>query len=250
MRVIGFAGKGGTGKTTLAALFLKALKTDSEVLVIDSDPNECLPSALGAREFLRLSDVVARYEGKTIDPAKFAQEFGSMLLMNEQNGYDLLVMGKGESEGCYCIINHMLKNSFEENILKGAPIYDYILLDCEAGIEHISRKTSTSIHDLVAVTDTSRMGLDTLGRIKEVSRAVKSEVKRFHVVANKVSSPETAKTVEERAQQLGMNYLGSIPSDPLVEEYNFRGKPLLGLPDDSKAYLAIRAMIERIPGAV
>ncbi len=249
MRVIGFAGKGGTGKTTLAALFLKGLMEDNAVLVIDSDPNECLPGVLGAREFLRLSDVVARYEGKTIDPDKFAQEFGSMLLMNEQNGYDLLVMGRGESEGCYCIINHMLKNSFERNILKGAPVYDYIIMDCEAGIEHISRKTSSSIHDLIVVTDASRMGLDTLTRIKVVSRAVKSDVRRYHVVANRITDPAMAKPVEQRALQLGMGYLGFIPRDPLIEDYNFLGRPLLELPGDSKAYVAVRSMMDRVSAA-
>ncbi|MEE8167366.1 MAG: AAA family ATPase [Candidatus Hydrothermarchaeales archaeon] len=248
MKIIGFSGKGGTGKTTLTVLFLKALMNmnNKEILLIDSDPNECLPSVLGIDQFMRLSDVVKGYEGKTIDPAQFSQDFNSMLLMNEQDGFDLMVMGRGESEGCYCIINHLLKSSFEQNVLSGGPSYDYILMDCEAGIEHISRKTSSAIHDLVVVTDASMMGIRTMERIKKVSNEVKSSVKRFHVAANKIQNPEMSSNIEEKASQLDMHYLGSIPYDPVIEEYNFLGKPLLGLPEDSLAYLEAKKMVDSI----
>jgi len=244
MKIIGFSGKGGVGKTTIAALFLKALMDEkNEVLVIDSDPNECLPTVLGADGFTRLSDVIKGYEGKTMDPNKFSQDFNSMILMNEQDGYDLLVMGRGESEGCYCIINHLLKSSFERNILADGPSFDYILMDCEAGIEHISRKTSSSIHDLVVVTDGSKMGMATMDRIKQVSNEVKGGVQRFHVIANRVDDGEMAKAVADRAKKLGMNYLGNISRDSMIEEYNFRGEPLLELPDSSSTYIKIKEMI-------
>lgn len=247
MRIIGFSGKGGTGKTTLAALFLKALVGQSkEVLVIDSDPNECLPSVLGAKQFTRLSDIVRGYEGKTIDPGHFSQDFNSMLLMNEQDDFDLIVMGRGESEGCYCLINHLLKSSFERNVLANGPSFDYILMDCEAGIEHISRKTSSSIHDMVVVTDASAMGVATMDRIKQVSHEVKSNVKRFHVVANKVQSAEMAAVIENKAKSLGMNYLGNIPQDPAIEKYNFIGRPLLELPENSPAFNKVKEFLGRI----
>ncbi len=247
MKIIGFSGKGGTGKTTLAALFLKALMgKGKEVLVIDSDPNECLPSVLGARLFTRLSDIVRGYEGKTINPNQFSQDFNSMLMMNEQEGYDLIVMGRGESEGCYCLVNHLLKSSFERNVLANGPSFDYILMDCEAGIEHISRKTSSSINDLVVVTDASMMGVATMDRIKRVSVEVRSDVKRFHVVANKVQSAEMAAVIKEKAKALDMNYLGNIPRDPEIEEYNSLGKPLLEIPENSLAYSKAKEMLGRI----
>ncbi|MFQ5815922.1 MAG: P-loop NTPase [Candidatus Hydrothermarchaeaceae archaeon] len=247
MKIIGFSGKGGTGKTTLAALFLKALMDEKrEILVIDSDPNECLPTVLGAEQFTRLSDVIKGYEGKTMNPNQFSQDFNSMLMMNEQDGYDLLVMGRGESEGCYCIINHLLKSSFEHNVLANGPHFDYILMDCEAGIEHISRKTSSSIHDLIVVTDGSKMGIATMDRIKQVSMETKSEVERFHVVANRVEYGEMTAAIEESAKALGMNYLGNIPRDTTIEEYNFLGRPLLELPDSSLAYNKAKELIGRI----
>ncbi|MDI6655321.1 MAG: AAA family ATPase [Candidatus Hydrothermarchaeota archaeon] len=245
MKVIGFAGKGGTGKTTLAALFLKSLleNVKKEILVIDSDPNECLPRVLGVKDCLRLSDVVKKYQGKTTNPEQFSEDFATMLVMNEQEGFDILVMGRGESEGCYCIINHLLRSSFERNILTGGYSYDYILMDCEAGIEHISRKTSASIDELVIVTDASRMGLETIKRIKDVSAEVESKVKNFYVVGNKVQSEEVSAEIEKAANELGMKYLGSIPYDALIEEFNFREKNLLEIPKESRAYKEAKKML-------
>ncbi len=247
-RIIGFAGKGGTGKTTLGALFLKALIDEGKgsILVIDSDPNECLPSVLGVEDYLRISDVLKRYEGKTMNPLTFAQDFKTMLLQNEQEDFDILVMGRGESEGCYCLINHLLKSSFEESVLGGEYSYDYILMDCEAGLEHISRKTSTSIDDLVIVTDPSKMGIDTIKRVKEVSDEVKSEVKAYYVVGNRVGSKKVEEKISKVAESLGMKYLGSIPYDPIIEEYNFDERTLLDIPKDSIAYLKAKEMLAEI----
>jgi CO dehydrogenase maturation factor len=246
--IIGFAGKGGTGKTTLSALFLKALmeKGKESILVIDSDPNECLPSVLGVNSYHRISDVLKRYEGKTMNPLTFAQDFKTMLLQNEQEAFDIIVMGRGESEGCYCLINHLLKSSFEESVLGGEYSYDYILMDCEAGLEHISRKTSTSIDDLVIVTDASKMGIDTIKRVKEVSEEVKSEVKDFYVVGNRISSGNVEEKISKVAGELGMKYLGSIPYDPIIEEFNFEERTLLKVPEDSLAYRKARKMLEEI----
>jgi CO dehydrogenase maturation factor len=248
--IIGFAGKGGVGKTSLGALFLKGLIDGKKkvVLAIDSDPNESLPVVLGIQKYLRLSDVVRTYEGKTMDPEKFSDDFATMLMENEQEGYDILVMGRGESEGCYCLVNHMLRSAFDRNVLKQENAYDCVLMDCEAGIEHISRKTSTCLDSLIIVSDSSKSSLDTIRRILEVSKEVKSEVRNFYVVGNKVQSPEIAARIRTVAEENGMEYLGEIPYDPILEEYNFEGKSLLELPEDSAAYRAASRMLDRILG--
>ena len=247
-KIIGFSGKGGTGKTTIGALFLKALisKGEKGILLIDSDPNECLPSVLGIEDYISISDVLKKYEGQTMNPAKFGEDFKTMLLMNEQEDYDILVMGRGESEGCYCLINHLLKSSFENNVLTGGYSYDYVLMDCEAGIEHISRKTSTSIDDLVIITDASKMGLDTIKRIKDVSAEVKSEVKNYYVVGNRLRSPKAEEQITKVAEELGMKYLGSIPYDPIIEEFNFGEATLLKVPDDAPAYVKAKEILDRV----
>ncbi|MFQ6136498.1 MAG: P-loop NTPase [Candidatus Hydrothermarchaeales archaeon] len=247
-RIMGFSGKGGTGKTTVTALVLKSLveRGEKEILVIDADPNECLAEVLGVDEFERLSDMVKSYEGKTINPVDFEMKFKSMLLENEQDNYDLIVMGRGEGKGCYCLINNLLKNSFEKSVLEGGFAYNYVLMDCEAGIEHISRKTSSSIKDLIIVTDASKMGLDTVQRVKEVSDEVETEVENFYVVANMVQGEKICRKIEERSAELGMTYLGNLPHDPLVEEYNFEGKSLLELPKNSRVLDKIDEMLETV----
>ncbi len=248
--VVGFAGKGGVGKTSLGALFLKSLIAGGKraILVIDSDPNESLPVVLGIEKFVRMSDIVKGYEGKTMHPEKFAEDFETMLMMNEQGGYDIMVMGRGESDGCYCLINHLLKSTFERNIMKEKSAYDFVLVDCEAGIEHISRKTTTAIDSLVIVTDSSKSGLDTIKRIMDVSKEVKSQVRKFYVVGNKVQSGTIGGTIKAAAGAANIEYLGEIPYDPILEEFNFAGKSLLELPEESKAYQAVKGMAAKVLG--
>jgi CO dehydrogenase maturation factor len=247
-KTIGFAGKGGVGKTSIAALFLKYLlenRPRSRLLVIDSDPNECMPQAIGAKSYRRLSDVIARHKGSSVNLEQFNQEFATLLLESEQSGYDFLVMGRGEGEGCYCLINNFLKNVYERNIKLAREPYDYILMDCEAGLEHIARRTSIGVEDLVIVTDSSKMGIATISNIKSVSIEVHSGVKNFYVIANKTSE-ETAWRIKEKAEKLGMHYLGSIPYDPLLEQFNADGKSLLELSQDSIAYKKIVEIAKQI----
>jgi CO dehydrogenase maturation factor len=247
-RTIGFCGKGGTGKTTLTALFLKNLleRGEEEILVVDADPNECLAGVLGVKHCVRISDVVGKYEGKPVNFVQFDEDFKALMMLNEQEGYDIIVMGRGESGKCYCMINNLLRSCFERNILTGEYAHNYVLMDCEAGLEHVSRRVTSMISDLIIVTDFSKMGLDTIRRISDVSYEVESEVKNFYVATNRVQNEEIAMRVEEEAERLGMIYLGNIPHCPLVEEFNSVGKNLLSLPSDSKAYKKVSEMLETI----
>ncbi|MFQ5888395.1 MAG: AAA family ATPase, partial [Candidatus Hydrothermarchaeales archaeon] len=199
-RIIGLSGKGGTGKTTFTALILKSLidKGEKNILIIDADPNECLADVLGVKEYTRLSDMIKSYEGKTINPIDFEMKFKSMLMENEQDNFDLIVMGRGEGKGCYCLINNLLKNSFEKSVLEEGFAYNYVLMDCEAGIEHISRKTSSSIKDLIIITDASKMGLETVQRVNDVTNEVETEIENFYVIANKVQGERISGKIGEK----------------------------------------------------
>lgn len=249
-RVIGFAGKGGVGKTSVAALFLRAMQERgaNSILAIDSDPNACLPGMLGARDYVTLGDMIEGYKGGRLPFRKFRQEFNSLLLKNEQDGYDLLPMGRAEGQGCYCSVNNLLRTAFRDFVLGGNYAYDFAVVDCEAGIEHISRKTSAFVNDLVIVTDGSRMSLNTIRNIHVVGRDVGIEIERYYVVANRVGDREILGTIKGLSRELGMAYLGEIPEDPMLRKLNFEGKPIYSLPEDSPAYREVVGMASTILG--
>jgi len=242
---IGVAGKGGVGKTSVVALMLKRLlEEDLEILVVDADPNECLPDALGIEKYRTLAEVVEKYTGGPVNPEKFMDDFETLLFENEQDGFDLLVMGRGEKEGCYCAINNYLRRAFEEIILKKYP-YDVILMDCEAGLEHISRKTSGSLEDLIVVSDYSKSSLRTVERIRKVAEGIQKEIKRFHVLGNKMSE-EFEEKLKKVSEKVNMNYLGFIPYDETLAKFNASGRSLLEIPEDSKAYRKAREIVESL----
>lgn len=247
-RVIGFSGKGGVGKTTLASLLLRIImESDSPALLgVDSDPNTCFPDVLGAQKYQTLSEMIEKYKGGRLPPRKFQQDFNTLLLKNEQEGYDLLPMGKSEGQGCYCSVNNLLKSAFQEFVLKGDYSYDYVIVDCEAGIEHISRKTSSFLNDLVIVSDGSRMSVNTIKNIHKTSQGVEIDIDNTYVIANRVKSEEVLDEIKDLAEELGMKYLGPIPDDPELEELNYLGKSIFELSKDSPAYKRMNEITEKI----
>ncbi len=250
--ILGLIGKGGTGKTTLTALFLKAItsiKSEEEfILLIDADPNECLPSVLSIDEYTRLGDMISDYYGKTINPVEFKDRFQSHLMQNEQNEFSMLIMGRGHKLGCYCLINYLLRSSVQENVLAGDYAFEYILMDCEAGLEHISRETSTWISDLIIVCDGSKMALETIGNVYGVAEEIRKEssIGNIYVIGNRISLPKQIKRLEEKAEMYGMTFLGAIPLDPIIEEANVEGQSLLEVPENSQAYQKVLAVLKKI----
>ncbi|MFX1513713.1 MAG: AAA family ATPase [Promethearchaeota archaeon] len=250
--ILGLLGKGGTGKTTLTALFLKALinlKREEEfILMIDADPNECLPAVLAIEEYSRLGDMISGYYGKTINPLEFKDRFQSHLMENEQDEFSLLIMGRGHKLGCYCLINYLLRSSVQENVLTGEYAFNHILMDCEAGLEHISRETSTWISDLIVVCDSSKMALETIGNVKEVVEEIRKEtsVGRLYVLGNRISLKKRIDRLKQKAEENNMTFLGAVPQDPIVEEANIEGQSLLTITDESPAYQTVLSVLKKI----
>lgn len=246
-KVIAITGKGGTGKTAVTAMLIRYLVKNSgqkyRILAIDADPDANLADALGVavkktigdmREFMQN----ARY---TTPPDTDKQRlFESKLfeILSEEEGYDLLVMGKPEGSGCYCFVNNLLRGIMDKTVND----YDLVIIDTPAGLEHFSRKTIPDLDTLVAVTDESRRGLTTAERIRDLAREIEMKYKDLYVVVNKVT-PERKAAVLNTAKGLGLKVIGTIPYDERLAKFDLMGDPLMGLPDDSPAVQEMRQVV-------
>jgi len=248
--VIAVAGKGGTGKTTIAALILRALIEAGvkSILVVDADPDSNLPDVLGIKVEKTVGDVTNELK-KAIDkgglPPTLSKsdllEFKVFQVLKELPGFDLLVMGRTEGEGCYCMVNDVLTKVID-TLSKN---YAITLMDMEAGLEHVSRRTDRDVDYLIIVTDPSKMGFQTALRIKKLAREVHIQFKRIFLVGNKFS-PQQEDLIYKYAKEIGVEPLGIVPYDENVFRYNLEGASLLSLPSDSPALVAVRDMVKKI----
>lgn len=249
-KVIAVTGKGGTGKTAVTAMLIRHLVRDTakkyRILAIDADPDANLADALGVsvkktigdmREFMQQ----ARY---TTPPDTDKQRlFESKLfeILVEEEGYDLLIMGKPEGSGCYCFVNNLLRGIMDKTVND----YDLVLIDTPAGLEHLSRKTIPDLDVLVAVTDESRRGLTTAERIRDLAKEIELKYKELYIIVNKVT-PERREAVLETARGLGLKVIGTIPYDERLAKFDLVGDPLMGLPDDTPAVKEMTQVVKEI----
>jgi CO dehydrogenase maturation factor len=243
---IALAGKGGSGKTTMAGLLIKYLVKTSKtpILAVDADCNANLNEVLG----LEVKDTLgnAREEMKKgIVPGGMTKDiFMEMKLEEavvEAPGYDLIVMGQPEGAGCYCAANSLLAGFMER--LGGN--YPFIVLDNEAGMEHISRLTTKDVDVLLIVTDTSRRGLQAALRIDDLARSLNIGVGKSYVVINQVKN-----TLSEIALEMikagGLELAGTVPEDDTIYEFDLNGKPTIEMPEDSPSVKAAFDIFEKI----
>lgn len=243
---IALAGKGGTGKTTVAGLLVKYLikKNKTPILAVDADANANLNEVLGlkvrdtvgnAREDMKKGNVP---EGMTKDV------FMSMRLeeaISEEDGYDLLVMGQPEGAGCYCAANSILTGFLE----KLSANYPYIVMDNEAGMEHISRLTTRNVNVLLLVTDASRRGLQAAVRIHELARELNIVAGKSCLIMNQAKGEPDAEVLDI-IRKAGIELAGVIREDQTVYEYDLKGKPTVQIPDDNPAVRAAFEIFDRI----
>jgi len=249
--VIAVSGKGGVGKTTTTALMVKILgdtTPNKSVLVIDANPDSNLADVLGVsvpRTVGMVTDDLKKALEKSEIPPTMTKEdileTRIFEILRETPSFDLLVMGRGEGEGCYCPVNAFLTHIVDR--LMGN--YDVTLMDMEAGLEHLSRRTDRDVDIMLVVTDPSSMGLTTAQRIKEVAKEVHIDIKKFYLIGNRWK-PEMETLLKEEAKKLGYEYLGIIPPDDNIFTYNLTGKPLLHLPPESPAMPAVKQILLRI----
>jgi CO dehydrogenase maturation factor len=243
---IALAGKGGTGKTTVAGMLISYLvKTERmPVLAVDADSNPNLNEVLG----LEVADTLgnAREEMKKgIVPNGMTKDvFMSMKLQQaivEDDGFDLIVMGQPEGPGCYCAANSLLTGFLDK--LTGN--YPYVVMDNEAGMEHISRLTTSNVDVLITIADTSRRGLQAAMRINDLAKALNIGVVKSYLIINQTREAPSD-TVLNIIKDEGLELIGTIPEDDTVYEYDLDGRPLIEIPKDNKAVKAAFDIFEKI----
>ncbi len=243
---IAMAGKGGTGKTTVSGMLIKYLvsRGKSPVLAVDADANANLNEILG----LEVTDTLgnAREEMKKgIVPSGMTKDvFMSMRLeqaIMEQQGFDLVVMGQPEGAGCYCAANTLLTGFLER--LSGN--YPYVVMDNEAGMEHLSRLTTKNVDVLLIVTDTSRRGLQAGLRIHKLAKDLNIGVNKSYIIINQAKS-DPAEVVKRMIDSNGLELAGVIPDDEQVYEFDMDGRPTIDIDENNPALNAAYAIFDKI----
>lgn len=249
--VLAISGKGGVGKTTLATLMLKILseKGRKNILAIDANPDSNLSNLLGVLTTKKtvgdVTDELRRSMEKGEIPPdvikKDLLEYRIFEILQETPDFDLLVMGRSEGEGCYCLVNKLLADIID-TLSKN---YDLTLMDEHAGLEHLSRRTDRDVDVMIIVTDPSSMGFQTARRIKELAKEVHIEFKKIYLIGNRFPS-EMESTLKDEASKMGIEFAGMIPEDDDVLRYNLSGRPLVELPPENPALLATEGILKKI----
>jgi CO dehydrogenase maturation factor len=250
---IAVAGKGGTGKTSLCGLTIRYLTENKRgaVLAVDADANANLHEVLG----LSVHATVGSLRETSLETVKStAPRPGGMSMeqlfdyqiqqaLVEAKGFDLLVMGRPEGAGCYCAANNIIRKYMD----KLADSYPYTVMDNEAGLEHLSRRTTQDTDLLLIVSDSSVRGIMTAGRIGELVRELNLNVKRSVLIVNRVQdgTREDAALAQAIGRQ-GVEFAGFVSADDLIFEYDLNGRPLVELPADSKALTGYFAILDKL----
>jgi CO dehydrogenase maturation factor len=243
--IFAMTGKGGVGKTTLSAMTINWLvrRGETPVLAVDADSNANLNEALG----LELHGTVggiredAREQAKNISKTEFLEMRVQQSLL-EQDGYDLVVMGRPEGRGCYCYANNVLRDVLDRLVKN----YRHVVIDSEAGLEHISRRTLLAVDQLLLVSDCSVRGVHTAGRISALADEVKLEVRERGIIVNRVPTGELPPVVAREVEATGLPLLAAIPLDSNISELDAAGNPFAQISPDAPSRQVLEAMLERM----
>ena len=256
---IALAGKGGVGKTTISAMVIKYLVQNKPgpVLAIDADPSSNLNMVLG----LDLDWTVGDIREDMLAQVKSSLVIGGAAMgtlpggiskhdyldhkirssLAEGEAFDLIAMGRSEGTGCYCAVNHNLREVID-SISKN---YRYIVIDNEAGMEHLSRRTTRDVQHLLIVSDPTQRGIVAAERIASFRNELDIRIERAHLIINRLPG-ELPSALLTEIDKLGIPLLGTILADAELSKFEFTGKPLVDLGNDSPVYQAVAGMMSGI----
>lgn len=259
---IALAGKGGVGKTTLAALIVKYLvqTQPGSILAIDADPSSNFNLVLGLPLEWTVGDIRENMLGQVKSSlTRGGAAMGTMpggiskrdyldyhvhSALAEGSRYDLIAMGRGEGPGCYCAVNHNLREVID-SISKH---YAYVVIDNEAGMEHLARRTTRDVQHLLIASDPTPRGLVAARRIAELARELEISIEKVWLVVNRATEalpPESTQLLEG----IAASYAGAVPADGSLAERDRFGRPLVDIEDASQSYLAVTGIMEKILAA-
>ena len=251
--VIAMAGKGGVGKTTLCGLLIQYLCETGKtpVLAVDADANANLNEVLGVETETTLGELREEIERAGVDPkyqipaGMTKQTYLEMRMadaLTEEESYDLLVMGRTQGQGCYCFVNGLVQTQIQ----KLESHYPYVVVDNEAGLEHISRGLLPMMEITLLVSDCSRRGVQAAGRIARLIQELNFKPKQIGLIVNRAPEGILDPGTEEEIKKQRLTLFGVVPQDPKVYRYDCDGRPIVELPQDSPVRAALKEIIEKV----
>ena len=248
---IAVAGKGGVGKTTTCGMLIDYLckKKSGPVLVVDADANSNLNEVLGVDVEVSLGQIreeMAQAELKGTIPkgmtkADYAEfKFNSALI--EEDDFDMLVMGRTQGKGCYCFVNGVLKTQVD----KYAKNYRYVVMDNEAGLEHVARGTLPHVDTMLLISDCSRRGIQAVGRIAQMIEEMDLKPGKMGLIVNRAPGGVLSDGIREEIEKQGLTLLGVLPHDDEVYRCDCDGEPSAKLPENDPMKTALKGIMQSI----
>ena len=251
--IIAVAGKGGVGKTTLTGLLIQYLCESGKkpVLAVDADANANLNEVLGVgiectlgelREEIERAGVDSRYQIPVGMTKQAYLESRLADAITEEDDYDLMVMGRTQGQGCYCFVNGLVQTQIQ----KLQSNYPYVVVDNEAGMEHISRGLIPTMEIAILVSDCSRRGVQAAGRIAALMKELNFKPKTVGLIVNRAPEGKLDAGTMEEIEKQGLTLLGVVPQDQDVYQYDCDGKPIIRLPKDSPVRSALHDIVQKL----
>jgi len=236
-KVIAITGKGGVGKTTVAGLLISQLIRlgNKPVLAVDADPNMCLDAALGVTVEKTIGGV--REEAKQLTEQKIISGISKHQLLElkiteslvEANDFDLVAMGRPEGPGCYCYANNVMKSV----LAKLASQYPYVVLDNEAGLENLSRRLVQYVDLLIMVTDPSKKGFETVQRLYELGREMKTAYKQLAVIINRIRNSISQEKINQLKSTVDADFVVCLSDEPEIVSLSENGNSMFGISEQN-----------------